>query len=80
VVGDALAIENGRLVGVPQARSGRDSSVRGWKKLLKEDPEEIERLEDIIKNTYRTLMTGGMKGCFVYFTNKEVEKYFKSRM
>gem|GEM_PF-5924351 len=32
-------------------------SVRGWKKLLKEDPSEIDTLDKIIKNTYRTLMT-----------------------
>ena len=35
-------------------------------------------LRSIIKNTYRTLMTRGMKGCYVYFTDKETEKYFKS--
>ena len=35
---------------------------------MKEDPAEAnERRDLIIKNTYRTLMTRGMKGCYVYF-------------
>jgi len=32
-------------------------------------------LRAIIKNTYRTLMTRGMKGCYVYCVDKELEKY-----
>ena len=33
-----------------------------------------------VKNIYRTLLSRGMLGCYVYFTNKDTEKYFKSRM
>jgi len=33
-----------------------------------------------VKNIYRTLLTRGMKGCYVYFTNKETEQYFRNRM
>jgi hypothetical protein len=33
-----------------------------------------------VKNIYRVLMSRGMKGCYVYFTNKETEKYFRSRI
>lgn len=33
-----------------------------------------------VKNIYRTLLTRGMKGCYVYFTNKETERFFKSRI
>jgi DUF2075 family protein len=39
-----------------------------------------DRFEDHVKNIYRVLMTRGMKGCYVYFTNKETEGYFKSRI
>jgi DUF2075 family protein/molybdopterin biosynthesis enzyme MoaB len=80
IIGDDLDIVNGQLVGVPQARATSDMSVRGWKKLLKEQPDKINTLDKIIKNTYRTLMTRGMKGCFVYFTNKKVEQYFKDNI
>lgn len=31
----------------------------------------------IIKNTYRTLMTRGMKGCYVYCTDAETREYFR---
>ncbi len=39
-----------------------------------------EKIENHIKNIYRTLLTRGMKGCYVYFVNKETERYFKERM
>jgi DUF2075 family protein len=47
------------------------------KKGLKDEPEELNRL---VRNIYKVLMTRGMRGCYVYFTNKEVEKYFKERL
>lgn len=33
-----------------------------------------------VKNTYRVLLSRGIKGCYVYFTDKETEKFFRSRM
>ena len=33
--------------------------------------------EDIIKNTYRTLMTRGQKGCYIYCVDTETGDYFK---
>ena len=32
---------------------------------------------EIIKNTYRTLMTRGMKGCYVYCTDTALAEYLK---
>lgn len=37
-------------------------------------------VDQIIKNTYRTLMTRGMKGCYVYCTNKELADYLRERI
>jgi len=34
--------------------------------------------ENYVRNIYRVLMTRGLKGCYVYFVNKETEKYFRS--
>lgn len=52
----------------PEARARQDSSIKGWRKLAAEDPEGARRkLDALIKNTYRTLMTRGMKGCAVCF-------------
>jgi len=36
--------------------------------------------ESHVKNIYRALLTRGLKGCYVYFTNKETEKYFRSKI
>jgi DUF2075 family protein len=47
------------------------------KKGLKDSPKELNQL---IRNIYKVLMTRGMKGCYVYFTDKNVEKYFKQRL
>ena len=52
--------------------------MKGIKKLYKEDPSKALKLADeIIKNTYRTLMTRGMKGCYVYCTDIELAKFLK---
>jgi len=39
-----------------------------------------ENFTEYARNIYRVLMTRGMKGCYVYFVDKEVEKFFKSRI
>jgi DUF2075 family protein len=33
-----------------------------------------------VKNIYRTLLTRGMRGCYVYFVNKDTERFFKERI
>ena len=62
--------ESGLVSTHPEARSRHDRSVFGWKKRLAADPEGTRALLDaLIKNTYRTLMTRGMKGCAVCFVD-----------
>lgn len=39
-----------------------------------------EKFVDMIKNTYRVLLTRGMKGCYVYFMDKDTERFIRSRM
>ena len=39
-----------------------------------------EKFTNLVKNTYRVLLSRGMKGCYVYFMNKETERFFKSRI
>jgi DUF2075 family protein len=49
--------------------------------MVKTDPERARALADaIVKNTYRTLMTRGMKGCYVYFVDKDTERFVRSGM
>jgi uncharacterized protein len=35
---------------------------------------------DLIKNTYRVLLSRGMKGCYIHFLDKDTERFFKSRI
>ena len=39
-----------------------------------------ERFVDLVKNTYRVLLSRGLKGCFVHFLDKETERFVRSRM
>jgi DUF2075 family protein len=39
-----------------------------------------ERFVDLVKNTYRVLLSRGMKGCFVYFMDKDTERFVRSRL
>lgn len=81
IIGPDLVARGGRLVTVPEARSRQDKSIRGWKTMMRSDREATaERLDRIIRNTYRTLMTRGMKSCYVYCTDDETREYFRGRL
>ncbi|MBD3107920.1 DUF2075 domain-containing protein [Bacillus sp. AGMB 02131] len=81
IIGDDMYAEDGQVKTDYTKRAKTDSSLKGIKKMAKENPEQALQVSDeIIRNTYRTLMTRGQKGCFVYCTNKELEKYFLDRL
>ena len=81
IVGPDLIVRDGKVVTQPAERASTDKSIQGWKKLVKIDPEGgATRLDAIIKNTYRTLMTRGQKGCYVYFTDEETRRFFADRL
>lgn len=81
IIGDDLRYEDGTLVTDFKKRAKTDQSIKGLKKMEGDDPERAHRLADqIIKNTYRTLMTRGMKGCYVYATDKGLRDYLKNRV
>lgn len=78
IIGPDLVVRDGKVFTDPSKRAAEDSSVRGYKKLLRENKIETMILTDkIIKNTYRTLMTRGQKGCFIYSTDQETKEYFE---
>jgi DUF2075 family protein len=39
-----------------------------------------ERFPELVKNTYRVLLSRGMKGCYVYFMDEDTRRFFASRM
>lgn len=78
IIGDDLRYENGQVITDFTKRARTDQSLKGIKTLFKENPEKAKAVADeIIKNTYRTLMTRGMKGCYVYCTDKELSAYLR---
>lgn len=81
IIGPDLVVRDGQVVTSPHERDKHDKSIRGWKKLMKEQPALAQQETAlIIKNTYRTLMTRGMKGCYLYCTDQETAQYFESRL
>lgn len=80
IIGDDLRYEGDHVVTDYTKRAGTDQSIKGLKKMEREDPKHARKLADeIIKNTYRTLMTRGMKGCYVYATDPNLRSYLKER-
>ncbi len=78
IIGDDMRYEDGHIVTDFTKRAKTDQSLKGIKKLYKENPEfALKEADEIIKNTYRTLMTRGMKGCYVYCTDKNLADYLK---
>jgi hypothetical protein len=66
---------------VPEASDRHDKTLRGYKTQLKATPEKAKALAAlIIKNTYRTLMTRGIKDCYIYCSDAEKNEYFRSRI
>jgi len=81
IIGPDMIVRNGKVITNPSERASSDSSVKGYKKMLEKDKAAANKLaDDIIKNTYKTLMTRGIKGCYIYCTDKETAEHFKSRL
>jgi hypothetical protein len=78
IIGPDLKVQSGDLQTFPEARAKSDKSLNGFKKELLIDPISAnDKADRIIRNTYRTLMTRGMKGCYVYFTDPDTAEYFR---
>jgi len=76
LIGPDFIVRNGVVQTDATKRSRMDASIKGYKALAKRDPQQArERAAEIIKNTYRTLMTRGQKGCFVYSVDAETNQY-----
>lgn len=81
IIGPDMRYENGRIITDVSQRSGNDQSVKGFKSLIKQNKgKALQDADDIIKNTYRTLLTRGMKGCYVYCCDKQLAEYFAAQI
>jgi DUF2075 family protein len=81
IIGPDFAVVDGELTTNPEGRALTDISLHGFKKEFVENPMVArEKADQIIRNTYKTLMTRGMRGCYIYCTDIEVSEYFKNRL
>jgi len=81
IIGDDMRLENGRVITDYTRRAKTDAALKGVKSLAKRDPERAARIADeLIRNTYRVLMTRGMKGCYVFCTDPALADYLRSRL
>ena len=74
IIGPDLRYEDGRVVTDPskEAKSDKSSGIRSCK-----DRSLADRL---IRNTYKTLMSRGQKGCFIYCEDKPLLEYISSML
>lgn len=73
LIGKDLKYNNGRVITDKTAISKDDNSSG----IRTANDEDARRL---ILNTYKTLLTRGQKGCFVYCEDEALREYFKKRL
>ena len=81
IIGPDLKYRNGQIVTDHEGRASTDRSLFGVKKMLREEPEEARKIiDEVIKNTYRTLLSRGLKGCYIYCCDDQLREYLRSRL
>ena len=81
IIGEDLKYRDGDIIVDHEERASTDRSLFGIKKMFRENPNKAaETAEEVIKNTYRTLLTRGMKGCYLYCCDDELQSYLKTRV
>ena len=81
IIGPDMIARDGQIVTFAEKRAKTDASLKGYKTLLKKNPEKARELANkIIKNTYKTLMSRGSKGCYIACVDEELNEYFKARL
>lgn len=80
IIGEDLRYDDGIITDFTK-RAKTDQSLKGLKGLYKRNKDEATQKADrIIKNTYRTLLTRGQKGCYIYCVDQKLNLYLKERL
>jgi DUF2075 family protein len=74
IIGDDLFYDGGIKTDYTK-RAKADKSLNGIK-----SSHNYKLADKLIRNTYRTLMTRGQKGCFLYCTDKNLSEYLKHEL
>jgi hypothetical protein len=65
------------LVYTPETASWAGNHTESFDSVVKRSG---SRFTQMVQNTYRVLLTRGMKGCYVTFLDKNTEHFFRSRI
>lgn len=81
IIGKDLAYRNGNVIVQPQFRAKKDHTLedRQKKEIETLSYEDQIAVEQIIKNTYRVLLTRGKRGTLVYVEDEALRNYIKCR-
>jgi DUF2075 family protein len=78
IIGEDLRFDGTQIVTDPSKRAKTDQSLKGYKKELAVSAVAAEaKADELIRNTYRTLMSRGMKGCYIYAVDEKTRQFFK---
>jgi hypothetical protein len=78
IIGEDLCFDGTRMITDPSKRAKTDQSLKGYKKELAVSAVAAEaKADELIRNTYRTLMSRGMKGCYIYAVDEKTRQFFK---
>ena len=84
IIGEDLRYEKGKIITDISKRATDDFTVskRAREKFLRKCGKEatMKREVDIVKNTYRVLLTRGTRGCKVYCMDKALGEHIKERI
>lgn len=75
IIGKDLRYENGRVITDYRRRAQTDTSLKGIK-----TTKNFALADRIIRNTYRTLLSRGQKGCYVYCEDKALLQYMSKML
>lgn len=81
IIDPNLVYSDGQLKVNPAARARSNKRLGGWKQAIKTDPEGTkEHVSRLIRNTYRSLMSRGMRSCWVFACDEGLRHYLGMRV
>jgi len=75
IIGNDLRYENGHVITDYTKRDKDDHTIKGIR-----NSKDYKLADRIIKNTYKTLLTRGQKGCYIYCEDFELATYIRLRL
>lgn len=81
IIGEDLIYRDGKVQADETKKADSDHALLGIKTIRKKNKLEAKRLVDeIIKNTYRVLLTRGQSGCVIFCVDDALRDYLKERL